>query len=114
MPPTDANAWFDAAPEGQRPVLFVLRELLLSEVPNVREEVKWSRPCYSTANGLFCYLHRSKNHVTLGFHRGAELKDPKGLLEGEGKDLRHVKLTAVEEARAPSIRQLIRQAAKLA
>ena len=26
-----------------------------------------------------------QNHVNLGFHRGAELDDPDGLLEGSGK-----------------------------
>ena len=31
-------------------------------------------------------------HVTFGFYRGARLKDPKGLLEGIGKELRHVKI----------------------
>ena len=28
----------------------------------------------------------------MGFYRGAELPDPAGLLEGTGKDMRHVKL----------------------
>lgn len=114
MPVTDANAWFEAAPEAQRPILDALRGLILSAGPGVVEEFKWGRPCYSAASRLFCYLHRTKNHVTLGFHRGTNLKDPKGLLEGEGKDMRHVKLTAVAEARDAAIRQLINQAAKLA
>jgi hypothetical protein len=33
-----------------------------------------------------------KNHVTFGFHYGTSLDDPERLLEGTGKNLRHVKL----------------------
>jgi hypothetical protein len=113
MPVTDTNGWFGAAPEGQRPVLAALRELILAAGPGVVEEFKWGRPCYSAAAGLFCYLHRTRNHVTLGFHRGTALKDPKGLLEGEGKGMRHVKLTTVAEARDSAVGQLVKQAAKL-
>lgn len=113
MSVTDVNTWFDAAPEGQRPILDALRALLLAAGPGVVEEFKWGRPCYSASNGLFGYLHRTKNHVTLGFQRGAELKDPKGRLEGEGKDMRHVKLTTVAQASDPAIQQLVEQAAKL-
>lgn len=113
MPDTDPSGWFDAAPEGQRPILAALRTMVLSVEAAVVEEIKWGRPCYSTANGMFCYLHRTKNHVTLGFQRGASLKDPKQLLEGEGKDMRHVKFVALAEVKQPALRQLIKQAAKL-
>ncbi len=31
-------------------------------------------------------------HVNLSFHRGAELDDPKGLLQGSGSKIRHVRI----------------------
>lgn len=114
MADTDPNGWFDAAPEGQRPTLHALRKLVLSVGAGVVEQIKWGRPCYSTANGMFCYIHRTKNHVTLGFQRGASLKDPKKLLEGEGKDMRHVKIVAIADVKQPALLQLVKQAAKLA
>lgn len=114
MPVTDTNDWFEAAPEGQRPILDALRALILSAGPGVMEEFKWGRPVYKTASGLFCYLHRTKNYVTLGFHRGAALKDPKNLLEGDGKAMRHIKLTTIAAAQDAAVRQLVQQAAKLA
>jgi hypothetical protein len=46
----------------------------------------------------------------LGFYRGATLEDPAGLLEGSGKGLRHIKLRSVEEASAPAVIALLRQA----
>ncbi len=113
MPAADVNRWFDAASEEQRPILDALRELLRSAAPDVVESLKWNCPWYATANGLFCYLQRRKNYVTLGFRRGTSLKDPEQLLEGTGKDMRHVKLTTLAEARDAAIRQMVKQAAKL-
>lgn len=112
MPDDDPQSWFDAAPEGQRSILEGLRKLILSAASGIVEEIKWGRPCYSTANGMFCYLHRTKNHVTLGFQKGASLKDPKNLLEGEGKDMRHIKITDSGKDQA-AVLQLIKQAVKL-
>ena len=111
MPAADVEKWLAAAPEGQRAILDALREMIRVAGTGVVEEFKWGRPVYKSGGGLFSYLHRTKNHVTLGFHHGAELKDPKGLLEGDGKDMRHVKLTTVAAARDPAIRRLIKQAA---
>jgi hypothetical protein len=112
MPDDDLQRWFDAAPEGQRSILEGLRKLILSAAPGIVEEIKWGRPCYSTANGMFCYLHRTKNHVTLGFYKGTSLKDPKNLLEGEGKDMRHVKITGAGKDQA-AVLQLIKQVVRL-
>ena len=113
MPTPEPDEWFEETPANQRPIVDGLRKLIKSSVPGVVEEIKWSRPIYSTANGMFCYLHGTKNHVTLGFHEGASLKDPKNLLEGTGKGMRHVKITSAEEIEAPAFRQFIKQAAKL-
>ncbi len=104
------DEWFADASENQRPVLDALRKLILSSAAGVVEEFKWSRPCYSTPGGMFCYLQRTKSHVTLGFQRGASLKDPKKLLDGTGKDMRHVKISAADELDQPALRQLIKQA----
>ena len=53
-----------------------------------------------------CIALHSK-HVNLGFYAGATLDDPAGLLEGSGKQLRHVKLYALADARRPALRALI-------
>jgi hypothetical protein len=56
-----------------------------------------------------------KGYVNLYFMNAVELQDPKGLLEGTGKRLRHVKITnpgGLIKTRA--LHTLIRQAARLA
>jgi hypothetical protein len=40
----------------------------------------------------FAYVNVFKSHVNVGFFRGAELADPKRLLVGTGRFMRHVKL----------------------
>ena len=41
----------------------------------------------------FAYVGVFKAHVNVGFFYGAALADPKRLLQGSGKRMRHVKLT---------------------
>ena len=53
-------------------------------------------------------------HVNLGFNRGAELPDPRCLLEGKGKTWRHVKVTSMAGLNKKAARQLIVQARALA
>ena len=60
----------------------------------------------------FCYISVSKDHINLGFMYGAELPDPEGLLTGEGKLLRHVRITQAEQLSNPALQELLRVASK--
>ncbi len=51
--------------------------------------------------------------VDLGFYRGIELKDPKGLLEGSGKGMRHIKVRTLKEIDREYFTELVKQAASL-
>ncbi len=107
------DAWFTALPTTQRPILDRLRSLIVEVNPNTVEHFKWSRPCYSAGNGLFGYLHTSKGHATLGFQNGAILSDPKMRLEGDGKDMRHIKLRTQDDFDEEYFRSLLIEAATL-
>ncbi|HKP52906.1 MAG TPA: DUF1801 domain-containing protein [Chloroflexia bacterium] len=54
-----------------------------------------------------CYVSPMNSYVNLGFLRGTELPDPKGLLEGTGKLLRHVKIRSAEDLERPAVRELL-------
>lgn len=56
----------------------------------------------------FCYISVSKDHINLGFMYGAELPDPENLLGGEGKLLRHVRITQSEQLSNPALRELLK------
>jgi hypothetical protein len=59
-----------------------------------------------------CLIVVYRDHVNLLFPRGVDLKDPRGLLEGSGKAMRHVKMLSTSDVERPGVRALIRQANK--
>ena len=58
----------------------------------------------------YAYIGVQDSYVNLGFYHGASLPDPKGLLEGTGKNLRHVKIREAAGVRDPAIAELLRAA----
>ena len=59
---------------------------------DVREVLHDGHPTACVGDVAFGYVNAFKNHVNVGFFRGAEIADPDDLLEGTGKFMRHVKL----------------------
>ena len=59
-----------------------------------------------------CLVVVYRDHVNLMFPRGVDLKDPRGLLEGSGKAMRHVKMLSAGDVDRPGVRALIKQAKK--
>ena len=93
-------------------VVSEVRNLILEVDPDANESIKWSRPVYED-NGSLAYIMAFKNHVNVGFARGVELTDAADVLEGTGKEMRHVKLTGPEDVRHDVLRDLLRQAVAL-
>jgi hypothetical protein len=60
--------------------------------PDVRELVHDGCPVVCVEAAPFAYVNVFRSHVGVGFFHGADLPDPAGLLEGAGKQMRHVKL----------------------
>jgi hypothetical protein len=89
-----------------------LRRLMKKTVPGTTESVNpWKIPTFES-NGPMCFFMVGKNHVTFGLLRGTSLPDPAKLLEGTGKNLRHVKLRSVDDLRKPALKKLIQAAAR--
>jgi hypothetical protein len=65
------------------------------------------------SSGPFGYFMIGKSHVTFGLYEGTSLDDPERLLEGTGKNLRHVKLRSVEDLKRPGLRKLVKSAVRL-
>jgi hypothetical protein len=59
-----------------------------------------------------CSIGVFTRHATLAFHRGTDLDDTKGVLQGTGKAMRHIKVTRLSELDRPEIRAYLRQARK--
>ena len=99
---------------------LALRNAVLAELPPCYETIyeikKIVSILYSTTEkGMkdnICTVVVYKDHVSLMFVRGVDLKDPQGLLEGTGKAIRHVKMFTADDVKRPGVRALLRQAKK--
>jgi hypothetical protein len=95
-----------------RPLLRLLRKLIKDVLSNATEEVMWGQPCYRVGRQKVAYLHAAGDHVNLGLFQGAELEDPKGLFEGTGKAMRHIKVRVPSDIKRRDFTTFLRQAAR--
>jgi len=77
---------------------------------DVRELLHDGHPTACVDDAAFGYVNAFRAHVNVGFFRGAELPDPRGLLEGTGRFMRHVKLRPGRDVDAGGLRDLIHAA----
>lgn len=72
------------------------RTLILGLHAGVSEEVKYGGILFASPLGTpFCGLFAYTNHVSLEFSGGAALPDQFKMLEGSGKQRRHIKLISL-------------------
>ena len=92
------------------------RKLVLEEAAEANEFVY---EVYTIANHFsftdrpsdaFVFTTTHANWVNLGFNFGAQLPNPAGLLRGEGKQIRHVRIARAEDLDTPGVRELVRAA----
>ena len=93
-----------------------LRVLIIGLYPDV-VEVPWPKQKIigygvgpKKMSEHYCYIGTFKKHVNLGFYYGAILPDPQRLLEGTGKNLRHIKVNTLEAVDQPAVRDMLRAA----
>jgi hypothetical protein len=102
-------------PPPVREIAVKAREVILSVLPQATEKVYpgWKVIQYGAGadmKSVFAVISPQRERVNLGLANGVDLEDPDGLLEGDGKAIRHVKLTSPEAASAPALRELVRGA----
>ncbi len=80
---------------------------------DVRELLHDGHPTACVGDAAFGYVNAFTAHVNVGFFLGAHLADPAGLLEGTGKNMRHVKLRPCAEIDRQALTALIQAAYSL-
>jgi hypothetical protein len=110
-----AYASFDDYLEDQTPknqaIIHALRKFVKRVEPGLNEAVKWGNGCWVGKNGPVAYVYSDTGYVQFGFFNGSSLKDPRGLLEGKGRYVRHIKVRDRSEIDARPFAALLRQAA---
>lgn len=109
------DGFFAKQPPHLRAILEALRELVDEAAPEAVASLKWGMPFYTLDGAMMCALAGFKAHVNLILPGppGA-FADPDGLLEGEGKTGRHLKLRALDDLPRAAVRGWLRTAATLA
>ncbi len=101
------EAWMKRQPRELGGIARHWFEVMRGRGDDVRELLHDGHPTACIADAGFGYVNAFKAHVNVGFFRGAEIADPKGLLEGTGKFMRHVKLRPGDDIDAMALMKLI-------
>src|ERR1044071_6046281 len=93
------------------------RRLVLEEAPDAVELI------YDAYNAVvagysftgrpgdaFIHIPAYPKWVNLGFHRGSELADPEGVLQGSGRWIRHIRIAELSDLERPMVRDFVRAA----
>ena len=105
--------WFFAKKTRWQDAFLLLRELSLRT--GLTEELKWGHPCYTLEGKNVFLMHGFKDYCAVLFHKGALLKDPKGLLVQQTANVqsaRQMRFTSLEELqeRTPALKAFMREA----
>ncbi|HVS18152.1 MAG TPA: YdeI/OmpD-associated family protein [Planctomycetota bacterium] len=111
---TAVTAYIAAAEPFARPILRHLRKLFHAADPRLVETIKWGAPFFEHA-GIVGSMSAFKRHVSIGFWRGDELRDPSRFFSKVGRtQMSMTKLTSLEDLPADAVLiDLVRQAVAL-
>ena len=94
----------------QQAIAALLRDLVAKAAPKASVSIKWGMPVWEE-NGMLCYIAAPKGCINFGFYeQGTRLTDPDGLLEGTGKNMRHVKLVRASDVKKALFTKWVKEA----
>ncbi|MDB4933676.1 MAG: hypothetical protein JWP87_648 [Labilithrix sp.] len=107
------DGFFAKQPPPLRALLEALRALVDEAAPDATASLKWGMPFFSIGSGMMCALGAHKAHVNLILSGPpGSFADPKGLLEGDGKTGRRLKMRTLEELPRAAVRGWLKVAAQ--
>ena len=101
------DAWLRAQRDDLRPFVETWFARMRQCGPDVRELMHDGCPTACVGDAAFGYVNAFRDHVNVGFFFGALLSDPARLLEGTGKNGRHVKLRPGRDVDAAALARLV-------
>jgi hypothetical protein len=109
------DGFFAKVKDPLRPVTDELRALVTRVAPDARSSIKWGMPFYEVGGATMCAIAVHKSHVNLILAGPpGSFADPDGLLAGEGKTGRHLKVTSPSDLPREKVRRWLETAADLA
>ena len=96
----------------QKKMISALRKLVKKTAPSLSESVKWGNGVWLGEEWPVAFLHAKDDHLQFGFFGGSGLDDPKKLLKGTGKYIKHIKVYTLDDIDEASFTKLIKQAVR--
>ena len=106
------DEYLDAQSAENQEIIRALRKFVKRIEPKLNEAVKWGNGCWIGSSGPVAYVYSDTGHVQFGFFSGSSLRDPKGMLEGKGQYVRHIKVRNRSEIDERAFAELLRQAVR--
>ncbi len=106
------ESWFKDQTPKQKLIIAKLRTLVSKVAPKLTEDSKWSNGVWLKHDLPIIFIHTKPDHIQFGFFAGASLTDPRGLLRGKGKYVRHIRVESMEDIDEAAFATLIRKAVR--
>lgn len=106
----EVDAWFAAYDNPQKAGVQRVREIILATDERITEAIKWKAPTFMYKGNIASFYPKAKKHVSLMFHKGAQIPGEHPLLEGDGDTSRVMKLADLDaiEAHADELQAVVR------
>jgi hypothetical protein len=122
---TTAAAPIDDLPPATKAIVARARKTVRAVAPHAEEvacashkprspSMMWKLVRYVFHGEVVVTLGTFTTHASMFFARGSELRDPKGLLQGTGKNLRYITLRDATDANEAAVGEIVREAFALA
>jgi hypothetical protein len=92
-----------------RAIVTAIREVIRANAPDAREVISYGVPMYKQRRTI-AVISPTKKGITLAFSRGAGFEDRYGLLEGEGRVSKNVRMKRLDDVNRVALRYYIKQA----
>jgi len=97
----------------KKDIVIALSELTSQISNKAKADIKWNAFCFFKGDRAFVGIMPYRKYVSVIFDHGSELKDDKKALEGSGKNMRHIKLFAMEDIEDKNVKYYIEQSFSL-
>lgn len=113
--PEQINLYIAEQPEWQRRMLVRLRQLIHAVDESIEETWRWNSPHFDHNGAIMLGLTAHKSWVSVWFHKGALIKDPKKLFEPitEDKGNRTIKFKEGDAINEAAFNDLVKKAIAL-
>ncbi len=106
--------FFNQLPSKKHDLALKIRSTVIGVDKKISEDIKWGNLTFIHKGKMASiYTYTTTDYLNFCFFKAAKLKDPKGLFEGTGKGMRHVKIKSEKDIDVAQIRSWVKEAMKL-